>query len=172
MSMPCGSHQSCSAGYAVTSRNMAGHVGVRAVSQQWPHPARNAQSSSACSVVICKEHKQPMATAHTAVKRVAMNSIHGYQDEMHSTSGEAGMQTKYSRNSPQNSGQRLAAPIACRMSPLRKAPLLLLLLSERCTRPRSVLTCANYQLWSSTRSEARHAALHLPYLHTWIYARE
>ena len=77
------------------------------------------------------------------------------------------MHTKYSRNAPQNSGQRLAAPKSRRMSPLPKTPLLLLLLSNRRIRPRSVLTCTHHQLCSSTRSGARHEALHLPYVHKW-----
>lgn len=146
---------------------MAGHVGARAAPQQWPDPASIAQTSSACSVVLCADYMQTSDITHTAADTVAVGSMHNYKDGMHLTSGEAGMHTKYSRNAPQNSGQRLAAPRLCRISPLPKAPLLLLLLSDRCICPRSVLTCTHHQLCSSNTLRACHDALHLPDVYSW-----
>ena len=48
--------------------------------------------------------------AHTATNTVAVGSTFMNPHEMQLTSGEAGMHTKYSRNAPENSGQRRTAP--------------------------------------------------------------
>ena len=147
MSMPCDSQHSCCAGCGVTSRDAGGHAGAGAAPHQWPCPARIAQTS-APSLARRARHMLKTPVLHPATRNIAVGTPYGGEHETRLTPGDAGMHAKYSRNAPENSGQRRTAPEAVWSC---KAPLLSLLLAERCICSRLLLTCTHDELHACTR---------------------